>query len=122
MRQRAIVESLDDPLKNIQQIEHTRHRRVSNAMVNVLAAFGSLHAPFDRHGHLHEEHFYELAGDLPVEVGFVVTQDEADRFLATGHRRRPLRGHGGALNCVQTRIGMTQPTRWLNRTVTGAGI
>ena len=29
-----------------------------------------------------EEHFFELAGDLPVEVGFVVTHDEADRFLA----------------------------------------
>ena len=25
---------------------------------------------------------FELAGDLPVEVGFVVTEDEADRFLA----------------------------------------
>jgi len=37
---------------------------------------------FGRHGRLHEEHFFELAGDLPVEVGFVVTQEEADRFLA----------------------------------------
>jgi PII-like signaling protein len=39
-------------------------------------------AGFGRHGRLHEEHFFELAGDLPVEVGFVVTQEEADRFLA----------------------------------------
>lgn len=39
-------------------------------------------AGFGRHGRLHEEHFFELAGDLPVEVGFVATQDEADRFLA----------------------------------------
>ena len=39
-------------------------------------------AGFGRHGRLHEEHFFELAGDLPVEVGFVVTHDEADRFLA----------------------------------------
>lgn len=45
------------------------------------SAFRAL-AGFGRHGRLHEEHFYELAGDLPVEVGFVVTQDEADRFLA----------------------------------------
>lgn len=45
------------------------------------SAFRAL-AGFGRHGRLHEEHFYELAGDLPVEVGFVVTSDEANRFLA----------------------------------------
>jgi uncharacterized protein len=46
------------------------------------SAFRAL-AGFGRHGQLHEEHFYELAGDhLPVEVGFVVTTEEADRFLA----------------------------------------
>jgi uncharacterized protein len=44
-------------------------------------AFRAL-AGFGRHGRLHEEHFIELAGDLPVEVGFVVSEDEADRFLA----------------------------------------
>ena len=38
LRKRAIIESINDQLKNIQQIEHTRHRRVVNAMVNVLAA------------------------------------------------------------------------------------
>ena len=45
------------------------------------SAFRAL-AGFGRHGRLHEEHFFELAGDLPVEVGFVVTEGEADRFLA----------------------------------------
>ncbi|MBB1073802.1 DUF190 domain-containing protein [Rhodoferax sp. 4810] len=45
------------------------------------SAFRAL-AGFGRHGRLHEEHFFELAGDLAVEVGFVVTEDEADRFLA----------------------------------------
>lgn len=45
------------------------------------SAFRAL-AGFGRHGRLHEEHFIELAGDLPVEVGFVVSEDEADRFLA----------------------------------------
>ncbi len=45
------------------------------------SAFRAL-AGFGRHGRLREEHFFELAGDLPVEVGFVVTPDEADRFLA----------------------------------------
>ena len=44
-------------------------------------AFRAL-AGFGRHGRLHEEHLFELAGDLPVETSFVNTQDEADRFLA----------------------------------------
>lgn len=38
-------------------------------------------AGFGRHGVLHEDRFIELAGDLPVEVGFAVTDEEADRFL-----------------------------------------
>ena len=45
------------------------------------SAFRAL-AGFGRHGRLHEERFFELQGDLPVEVGFVVTTVEADRFLA----------------------------------------
>jgi len=39
-------------------------------------------AGYGRHGVMHEDHFFELAGDLPVEVGFCVTDEEADRFLA----------------------------------------
>jgi uncharacterized protein len=38
-------------------------------------------AGFGRHGVLHEERFFELAGDLPVEVRFVCQQDEAYRLL-----------------------------------------
>lgn len=38
-------------------------------------------AGFGRHGILHEEHFFELAGDLPVEIGFVCGEDEANRLL-----------------------------------------
>lgn len=38
-------------------------------------------AGFGRHGVLHGDHFCELAGDLPVKVGFVVTGEEADRVL-----------------------------------------
>jgi len=34
-------------------------------------------AGFGRHHKLHADHFFELAGDRPVEVGFVVTEDEA---------------------------------------------
>ena len=38
-------------------------------------------AGFGRHGVLHEDYFIELAGDLPMEVGFAVSDDEADRLL-----------------------------------------
>lgn len=39
-------------------------------------------AGFGRHGVLHENHFFELAGDLPVSVSFIVSQEEADRLLS----------------------------------------
>lgn len=38
-------------------------------------------AGYGRHGRLHEQHFFELAGDLPVEVGFALSEDEAKRLL-----------------------------------------
>jgi uncharacterized protein len=38
-------------------------------------------AGFGRHGVLHEQHFFELAGDLPIEVEFILTDAEADRLL-----------------------------------------
>jgi len=45
-------------------------------------------AGFGRHGILHEEHFFELAADLTVEVEFVVTDEEAERLLALLRRER----------------------------------
>ena len=39
LRKRAIIETINDQLKNIVQIEHTRHRSLVNAMVNSLAAW-----------------------------------------------------------------------------------
>lgn len=39
-------------------------------------------AGFGRHGVLHENHFFELAGDLPVSVTFIVTADEAEALIA----------------------------------------
>ena len=59
------------------------------------SAFRAL-AGFGRQGRLHEEHFFELAGDLPVEVSFVITPEEADRFLAR------LKGEG--LNLFYLRV------------------
>ena len=38
LRKRALIETINDQLKNLVQIEHTRHRSLVNAMVNVLAA------------------------------------------------------------------------------------
>lgn len=36
LRKRSIIETINDQLKNISQIEHTRYRSVSNFMVNLL--------------------------------------------------------------------------------------
>ena len=45
-------------------------------------------AGFGRHGIRHEEHFFELAGDLTVAIEFVVTDEEAERLLALLRRER----------------------------------
>lgn len=39
-------------------------------------------AGFGRHGRLHEEAFFELAGDLPVEIEFLVSEAQADQLLS----------------------------------------
>jgi PII-like signaling protein len=39
-----------------------------------MAGFGSHHV-------LHEDHFFELAGTLTVEVEFIVSDDEAERLI-----------------------------------------
>ncbi|MEY4504387.1 MAG: hypothetical protein RL154_681 [Pseudomonadota bacterium] len=38
LRKRALIESINDQLKNISQLEHTRHRSPTNAMVNWISA------------------------------------------------------------------------------------
>ena len=38
-------------------------------------------AGFGRHHVLHENHFFELAGTLTVEVEFIVTDQEAEQLL-----------------------------------------
>ena len=37
-RKQAIIETINDQLKNISQIEHTRHRSVWNFYTNIVAA------------------------------------------------------------------------------------
>jgi len=38
-------------------------------------------AGFGSHGVLHEQHFFELAGDLTVEVEFLLAEEQADALL-----------------------------------------
>jgi PII-like signaling protein len=44
------------------------------------AAFREI-AGYGRHDRLHEQSFFELAGDQPVEVVFAMTEAKAQRFL-----------------------------------------
>ena len=39
-------------------------------------------AGFGRHGILHEEHFFELAADMTIEVEFAVTDAQAEKLIA----------------------------------------
>ena len=41
LRKRAIVETVNDQLKNISQIEHTRHRSTGNFLINLLAGIAA---------------------------------------------------------------------------------
>ncbi|ERL61037.1 IS982 family transposase, partial [Piscirickettsia salmonis] len=41
LRKRGIIESVFDQLKNISQIEHSRHRSVNNFMVNILTGLAA---------------------------------------------------------------------------------
>jgi len=36
LRRRAIIETINDQLKNISQIEHTRHRSPTNFLINLV--------------------------------------------------------------------------------------
>jgi PII-like signaling protein len=38
-------------------------------------------AGFGRYGVLHEEHFFELTSNVPVEVKFVISEKEVNQFL-----------------------------------------
>ena len=38
-------------------------------------------AGFGRHGKFHEQHFFELAGDVPVLVEFILGEAEADALI-----------------------------------------
>ncbi|MBR0046984.1 MAG: IS982 family transposase, partial [Bacteroidaceae bacterium] len=40
-RKRAIIETINDELKNIAQVEHSRHRSFDNFIVNMLGALAA---------------------------------------------------------------------------------
>ena len=56
-------------------LEKARHEKLAGG-----SAFRAI-AGFGRHGVLHEEAFFELAGDMPVRVEFVLREEEAERML-----------------------------------------
>ena len=70
--------------------EHRRHHgillyewlleRAKRLGIHGGSAFRAI-AGFGRHGVLHEDHFFELAGNLPVEVVFAVSDREAEQLL-----------------------------------------
>ena len=41
LRKRSIIETINDMLKNVAQIVHTRHRSISNFIVNLLAGIAA---------------------------------------------------------------------------------
>ncbi len=41
LRKRSIIESINDMLKNVAQLVHSRHRSVHNFLMNLLAAMGA---------------------------------------------------------------------------------
>ncbi len=38
-------------------------------------------AGFGRHGVIHEEHFFELASNIPIEIVFILSEEECNKFL-----------------------------------------
>jgi hypothetical protein len=41
LRKRAVIETMNDELKNICDIEHSRHRAIPNFIINLIAALGA---------------------------------------------------------------------------------
>jgi PII-like signaling protein len=58
--------------------------RAKKAGIHGGSAFRAI-AGFGRHGVLHEQQFFELAGDLTVEVEFLLSVEQADMLLAIMH-------------------------------------
>ena len=58
LRKRALIESTNDELKNIAQIEHSRHRSFSNFIVNTIAAIAA-YSYFPKKPSISIEHYHD---------------------------------------------------------------
>ena len=63
LRKRSIIETINDMLKNVAQIVHTRHRSVSNFIVNLLAGMAA-YAFYDTKPSINME--FEMEGKAEV--------------------------------------------------------
>ncbi|WP_068466388.1 DUF190 domain-containing protein [Candidatus Protochlamydia phocaeensis] len=71
--------------------EHTKHGRIllyewllekaKEMGIHGGSVFRAI-AGFGRHGIIHEEHFFELASNVPVEIVFILSKEECDNFLS----------------------------------------
>lgn len=64
LRKRSIIETINDMLKNVAQIVHTRHRSVSNFIVNLLAGMAA-YTFYDTKPSINME--FEMKGEVEVK-------------------------------------------------------
>ena len=64
LRKRSIIEIINDMLKNVAQIVHTRHRSVSNFIVNLLAGMAA-YTFYDTKPSINME--FEMEGEAEVK-------------------------------------------------------
>ena len=64
LRKRSIIETINDMLKNVAQIVHTRHRSVSNFVVNLLAGMAA-YAIYDTNPSINME--FEMEGEAEAK-------------------------------------------------------
>ena len=64
LRKRSIIETINDMLKNVAQIVHTRHRSISNFSVNLLAGMAA-YAFYDTKPSINME--FEMEGEAGVK-------------------------------------------------------
>ena len=64
LRKRSIIETINDILKNVAQIVHTRHRSVSNFIVNLLAGMAA-YAFYDTNPSINME--FEMEGEAEAK-------------------------------------------------------
>jgi len=68
-------------------------------------------AGFGRHHVLHENHFFELAGTLTVEIEFIVTREEAEQLLELLRRENVHVFYAD----IPARFGVLEPGEDVNR-------